>query len=82
MQVIDYVTRQKEHANKLYESRRIEFAVRKYDRAVAVLKKFRDVDTDEHAAAIQALQVSLLSNLAAAHMAQKARPRPMCRFCI
>ena len=72
-QMIAYATKQKVHANKLYESKRLEFAIRKYDRAVAVLKKFRDVNTDEHATAIRALQVSLLSNLAAAHMAQKVR---------
>ena len=71
--MIAYATKQKAHANKLYESKRLEFAIRKYDRAVAVLKKFRDVNTDEHATAIRALQVSLLSNLAAAHMAQKVR---------
>jgi tetratricopeptide (TPR) repeat protein len=71
--VIEYAAKQKEHANKLYRSQRLDFAIKKYERAVAMVKKCRDVQSDEQARALAALQVSLLSNLAAAHMAKQVR---------
>lgn len=71
VQLLAHATKLKEHANALYAAQRLSFAVKKYDRAVALLKRHRGVDSEEQAAALAALQTTLLSNLAAAHMAQQ-----------
>lgn len=75
VQVLAYGTKLKEQANDLYRKHRVEFAVRKYDRAISVLKKCRAADTPEQAQALTVLQSSLLSNIAAAYMAQQVCPR-------
>lgn len=73
MQVLAYATKQKEHANALYRGQRAAFAVKKYDHAVSAVKRFRGESSDAQAAALTALQASLLANLAAAYMAQSVR---------
>lgn len=73
LQLLAHAVKLKEHANELYGAKRLGFAIKKYDRAVALIKRHRNVDTDEQASALVALQVTLLRNLAAAHMAQQAR---------
>lgn len=79
LQVIAYASKQKEHANALYRGQRVAFAIKKYDHAVNAVKRFRGESTDEQNVALTALQASLLSNLAAAYMAQSVR-RPL-RVC-
>lgn len=72
VKVIAYAGAQKEHANGLYRTGRLDFAVKKYERALAVIKKCRSVETDGQATALAALQAALLANLASAHMAKQA----------
>jgi hypothetical protein len=71
VQVIAFAIKQKEQANRLYKAERLDFAIRKYDRVVSVLKKFRDVQTNDEAAALTELHTTLLSNLAAAYIAKR-----------
>jgi hypothetical protein len=68
--MIAYASRLKDQANALYRKQKIDFAIKKYDRAVSNLKRFHGEYTDKQGMVMTALQVALLSNLAAAYMAK------------
>jgi hypothetical protein len=71
VQMIKYVSRLKEQANSLYHCHKVDYAIKKYDRAVSNLKRFHGEYTDKQGSEMTALQAALLSNLAAAYMAKE-----------
>jgi hypothetical protein len=73
VQMIAHASRLKEQANALYRNQKVEFAIKKYDRAVSNLKRFHGEYTDKQGMIMTALHAALLSNLAAAYMAKGVR---------
>lgn len=64
--IISFGRRQKQSANELYRSGKIEFAMRKYEKTHRTLERFRDVETADQQVALDQLKTSILYNMAAA----------------